>query len=468
MPTSLTPTLRSSSSRGALPSTRHAVVAVGVLCVLGAGLRAEPPCATRLAIEPSPNPEDADVARLYAVTVLAPDDIWAVGLWRACTDCAPFENTQEYSLVMHYDGSAWAVAPSPSPVNPVGDARVSLADVDAVSPDLIYAAGSYNFSTILSPDTFVLRWDGSSWSQLASPGQSGFGASGYLLEAVHAVNAENVWFGGQFPGPYIGVTDPIPVAMRYDGNDFEVMPLPRIPTVIAAHRVRAMDASGADDVWAVGAAGGGGVAVGVNYVARWDGSSWAHMPTPSPGFGENLYAVAALAPDDVWAAGRYQHVVDGMVVTEPMYLHWDGGDWTVHEGPAFANDLIALGPDDIYGVGGAAVVHWDGESWSLAAPLIPDPPGGFVNLLGVDAVDPCSLVATGMTSFGATDNTTLVARIDGASGLLGDIDGDGDVDVADLAALLADWGDCPGCPADLDGDGVVGVLDLATLLASWT
>jgi hypothetical protein len=52
----------------------------------------------------------------------------------------------------------------------------------------------------------------------------------------------------------------------------------------------------------------------------------------------------------------------------------------------------------------------------------------------------------------------------------GDIDGDGNVDITDLLALLAAWGDCPQqgeCPADLNGDGVVGIGDLLILLANW-
>jgi acetyl esterase/lipase len=56
------------------------------------------------------------------------------------------------------------------------------------------------------------------------------------------------------------------------------------------------------------------------------------------------------------------------------------------------------------------------------------------------------------------------------SAVVGDITGDGVVDVNDLLALLAAWGDCPGgsdCPADLNGDGVVNTSDLLALLAAW-
>jgi hypothetical protein len=49
----------------------------------------------------------------------------------------------------------------------------------------------------------------------------------------------------------------------------------------------------------------------------------------------------------------------------------------------------------------------------------------------------------------------------------GDVDGDGDVDFADLLAVLAAWGPCSACPEDVDDDGAVGFGDLLMVLANW-
>ena len=50
---------------------------------------------------------------------------------------------------------------------------------------------------------------------------------------------------------------------------------------------------------------------------------------------------------------------------------------------------------------------------------------------------------------------------------IGDLDGNGVVDGADLAILLGAWGPCPGCAADLNGDGLVSGADLGILLGDW-
>lgn len=56
--------------------------------------------------------------------------------------------------------------------------------------------------------------------------------------------------------------------------------------------------------------------------------------------------------------------------------------------------------------------------------------------------------------------------VGGCTTVLGDLDGDGDVDAADLAVLLDAWG--LGGAADLDRDGSTGASDLAILLGAWS
>lgn len=53
----------------------------------------------------------------------------------------------------------------------------------------------------------------------------------------------------------------------------------------------------------------------------------------------------------------------------------------------------------------------------------------------------------------------------------GDLDGDGDVDFADVLLVIGQWGPCPAppaqCPADLNGNGAVDFADVLVLLANW-
>ncbi len=61
-------------------------------------------------------------------------------------------------------------------------------------------------------------------------------------------------------------------------------------------------------------------------------------------------------------------------------------------------------------------------------------------------------------------------RLDPVTVIPADLVIDGQVNAADLAVLLGNWGPCDSeedCPADLDGDQVVGAADLAILLGAW-
>ena len=66
------------------------------------------------------------------------------------------------------------------------------------------------------------------------------------------------------------------------------------------------------------------------------------------------------------------------------------------------------------------------------------------------------------------DNVDLYPLAEPYTPLLGDINGDGIVNVDDLLLVLGGWGSNPGLPADLNNDGVVNVEDLLIVLANWS
>jgi hypothetical protein len=48
-----------------------------------------------------------------------------------------------------------------------------------------------------------------------------------------------------------------------------------------------------------------------------------------------------------------------------------------------------------------------------------------------------------------------------------DLNGDGEVNGADLGLMIGNWGACAGCQADLNGDGIVNGADFGLLIAAW-
>jgi hypothetical protein len=63
--------------------------------------------------------------------------------------------------------------------------------------------------------------------------------------------------------------------------------------------------------------------------------------------------------------------------------------------------------------------------------------------------------------------SVALALMPGSGTLLGDLDGNGLVNGADISILLGQWS-AKGGIADLDGNGLVNGADLALLLGHWT
>jgi glucose/arabinose dehydrogenase len=116
----------------------------------------------------------------------------------------------------------------------------------------------------------------------------------------------------------------------------------------------------------------------------------------------------------------------------------------------------------------------NGRVWSLRRGA----DGGAVVTEHTDELVPAEGSIDKVSSFGEDGRGELYV-LDRAQGELfrivpaappaGDLDGDGDTDLADLGLLLSAWGACPApCGADLDGDGLVDFRDLMRLFEGWT
>ena len=356
-----------------------------------------------LTIESSPNPPTAEDARLYAIDVISPNDIWTVGLWQT-------SDFQNFPLALHYDGNSWNITSTPQPLDALGRGNAVLHDVASTGPSQVYAVGSYvRADQTQTTDTFFIEWDGTGWQQLLTPGQSTNSAGGYRFEAIAAITENDIWFAG---GGYDqdNIDRPRNLLVHYDGSDFdEVIYMDLLSN--SGHRIRDLDALASDDIWAVGAHGGVAAAQGLAHVAHFDGYEWSYVTIPAFGIDENLVAVEAIAPDDVWISGSYAFVNSkNELEYVPLFLHWDGNGWTQFDSPNFADDLVALSSDDIYGVNRDTLIHWDGTKWSTIANLDVDPQL-FPALRGVDVVPSTDEVITA-GSVGGNPDRTLVARYD--------------------------------------------------------
>jgi hypothetical protein len=132
---------------------------------------------------PSANAPGMDTNILNSVTVVAADDIWAVGYAYSNTDRV------SHTLTIHWDGTNWSVVPSPDG----GTDGSLLYGVSGSSSTDVWLSGEY-VDPIGQSHALTEHWDGSSWSVVpgADRGLGGF------LYAISATPSGRTWAGGGF------------------------------------------------------------------------------------------------------------------------------------------------------------------------------------------------------------------------------------------------------------------------------
>ncbi|HSY90163.1 MAG TPA: hypothetical protein VK812_02265 [Candidatus Binatus sp.] len=132
--------------------------------------------------------------KLNAVLALAPNDVWAVGF---STPVALPEQAATLTLIEHFDGTSWTVVPSPNVGPNSANQSNRLLGLTATSANDIWAFGSY-FPADGSGHqmTLLLHWDGISWTIAPSPSPAKGGFPCDLLWAGVAPSPGNLWILG--------------------------------------------------------------------------------------------------------------------------------------------------------------------------------------------------------------------------------------------------------------------------------
>jgi hypothetical protein len=237
---------------------------------------------------------------------------------------------------------------------------------------LAFLIGPADASSLLAP-TVCGKWNVVP-SANASPDEN-------LLRAVSAVAANDVWavgFHDADPGPGFFARALIE---HWDGASWTVVPAPEVG--VSGDYLWGVAGVSAKDAWAVGFSSNFGEAQAL--ILHWDGSNWDVVPSPTFTGGSALFAVAAVAADNVWAVG-------GRVVGAPgptggtLTLNWDGSNWNEIPSPNPSNqaednnlralaiisatDIVAVGQNDVPGnFKHALTMRWNGERWRL----VPNP-----------------------------------------------------------------------------------------------
>jgi len=321
--------------------------------------------------------------------------------------------------------SSWTVVSVP----PTGQ-NASLAGVTSTSDSDAWAVGSQNgrAGTGVGAKPLIDHWNGTAWSQVATPPAPQSTAS---LAAVSASGPADAWAVGR---DQTNRSNFQPLAMHWNGTAWAVSP--SAATALAGQIGDGVADISPTDAYAIG---GGLGSAHTGLVAQWNGTSWTRLTVPQPSndnLASNFDAISADGPNDVWIVGTYELLVTPNEMQNETYtLHWNGTAWSVVlmplEDPSnpnnefLFNSIKANSPTDVWAVGesfnaavpgsGTTLIeHWNGTAWSI----VPSPsPGSAANLTGVTTSNAANNVwAVGYDTIpGTTQLQTLTLNWNGTA-----------------------------------------------------
>jgi hypothetical protein len=165
--------------------------------------------------------------------------------------------------------------------------------------------------------SFAEHYDGKKWAVTPTPN------TGVNFNSFYGVAASQgqAWAVGEYLNSQY---QDRALLENWDGSQWSIVNIPQPGSV--RDMLFGATALSPSDVWVVGDQEGQNGRF-ETLAEHWDGSSWTVVPTSDPGStGNHLYAVDAVSPDNVWAAGMQ---LNGDSPDQGLVEHWDGSRWTV-------------------------------------------------------------------------------------------------------------------------------------------
>ena len=335
---------------------------------------------------------------------------------------------------------------APKGWNAVASPRVgeegNLQDVTLIAANNAWAVGSYYGIDALQR-TLVERWDGATWSVVASPNPS---AIANELDAISGDSASDIWAVGQVTSHTGQNFTSAPLIEHWNGTTWAVSPISASTLGSGDHTLAGIAALSPTDVWAVGQTttqDASGSRLELPLIVHWDGSAWKTVSSPTVAGSTYYYlnAVTAIASNDVWAVGSDADagfLPNGENGSGSLIEHWNGSAWSVVQdnasGAPSTDDVGALisvsaaGPTDVWAVGSGlypymggcgagtnrVMEHWDGQSWSYVNYPIPATGQGFFDFNHIAVVGPNDVWAVGGVNTYSRNTTPTAEHWDGS------------------------------------------------------
>jgi len=292
---------------------------------------------------PSPNPAGAKRSnQLAGVAATSASNAWAVGSYVSAGATAPTR-----TLIVRWNGTSWTQVPSP---NPAGATSYNeLAGVAATSASNAWAVGFY-LTSGGAERTLVVHWDGKTWKQVPSPNAGTAGANNGL-SAVAATSASNAWAVGSYA---VSSHELRTLTLHWNGRTWTKVP--SLNAGSGGNVLYGVAATSGSDAWAVGYRSLGPAPNRI-ILQHWNGKSWAMVTSPNPGSATNvLYSVAATSATNAWAVGSY---AGATTADRTLIEHWNGKTWAIVSSPnpgSNGNNLFgvaATSTSNAWAVGGS-------------------------------------------------------------------------------------------------------------------